>query len=73
MKPISILLDHEQSGILADTRDSAFVVVGRGSYPHSAGRFVLYIVPPIIKAVGLAVGVAKGTHRSAKLRPTSKP
>jgi hypothetical protein len=72
MKPISILLYHEQSGILADTRDSAFVVVGRGSYPHSAGRFVLYILPSIINAVGLAVGVAKGTHRAVKIHTSSK-
>lgn len=71
MKPIKITLDCEQSSILADAGTDAFLVVGRGSYPHSAGRFELWIVPSTVKAIDAAVRVARGRSAERKTKPAN--
>jgi hypothetical protein len=71
-KPISILLDHEQAELLTESSANAFIVIGRGSYPHSAGRWQLWAIPCSIPQADAACRVAQGISKESKPR-TSKP
>jgi hypothetical protein len=71
--PISILLDPEQSEIISDMGESAFIVIGRGSYPHSAGRWQLWIVPCSIAQADAAVRVARGISKERRPRDSTNP
>jgi hypothetical protein len=68
MKPISILLDSEQSEILTDAGTDAFAVVGRGTWPDSPGRWVVYLIPCDIKTADAACRVARGLSKESKPR-----
>jgi hypothetical protein len=71
-KPISILLDHEQAELLTESSANAFVVIGRGSYPHSAGRWQLWVVPCSVKDADAACRVAMG-HSTERKPKAPKP
>ena len=47
----------------------AFVVVGKGRYPDSDGRMVIYCQPAQLAVVNAACDVATGTHRAVKIKP----
>lgn len=70
-KPIRLTLDPEQSETLTDAGANVFLVIGRGSWPDSPGRWELWIVPSTVKQVDAAVRVATGQSAERRLKTVS--
>ena len=70
-KHTRILLSQAASRHLSATGERAFVVVSRGSYPDSAGRWVMHLLPCDVTAANAAVRVALG--QSAERRKRQNP
>ena len=70
--PPIIRIILEQSRQLDQAGAEAFALVGRGSYPDAAGRWVIHLSPAAWPAAVAAANVLAGTHKAVKIKP-AKP
>ncbi len=68
---VRILLSEAAGNALAAVGE-AFVVVGRGRYPDSNGRWVIYCQPAQLAVVNAACDVITGKARVVRIK-TGKP
>ena len=65
---VRIRLSEAAGNALAAVGD-AFVVVGKGRYPDSDGRWVIYCQPAPLAVVNAACDVITGKARVVKIKP----
>ena len=65
---VRILLSEAAGNALASVGD-AFVVVGKGRYPDSNGRMVIYCQPAPLAVVNAACDVITGKARAVRIKP----
>ena len=65
---VRILLSEAAGNALASVGE-AFVVVGKGRYPDSNGRMVIYCQPAPLAVVNAACDVAMGKARAVRVKP----
>ena len=65
---VRILLSEAAGNALAAVGE-AFVVVGKGRYPDSNGRWVIYCQPAQLAVVNAACDVITGKARAVRIKP----
>ena len=68
---VRILLSEAAGNALAAVGE-AFIVVGKGRYPDSNGRMVIYCQPAQLAVVNAACDVIAGKARAVRIKP-AKP
>lgn len=65
---VRIRLSETASAALAAVGQGAFIVVCQGSYPDSAGRWVIHAVPIAWQAAKDATAVLLGSHKATRIK-----
>jgi len=69
---LKIMLSEQASAALLSAGE-CFAIAGKSSHPEIAGRVVLHLLTIPKSQADAACGVALGTHRAVKIKPTSAP
>jgi hypothetical protein len=70
---VRIRLSQAASDALAAVGQGAFIIACQGSYPDSAGRYVIHAVPIAWQAACDACDVLLGRATARRVKPASNP